>query len=356
MKLLMTCDAVGGVWQYATDLARGLARREVEVVLAVLGPPSVSPSEERDFAVIDTDLPLDWLAAGPDEVLAAGRAVAALAAKHDVDLIHLNSPALAAAAPFPAPVVVAAHGCIGTWFAGLGEATPPDLAWHEALVRDGLAAADVVIAPSASYAAAVQRLYNLGVLPLVVHNGRAALERRDVDPVDGLLTVGRLWDRAKNVALLDRVAACLPIPFRAAGATTAPHGETIATGHLRLLGSLDSDALAQHYAARPIFVSAARFEPFGLAVLEAAQAGCPLILSGIDTFRELWSGAALFVSDDEPDSWLTAIARVREEQGLRDHLSQQARLRAARYSVEAMTAGTLAVYRGLVNRREPLAA
>jgi hypothetical protein len=35
-------------------------------------------------------------------------------------------------------------------------------------------------------------------------------------------------------------------------------------------------------------------EPFGLAVLEAAQAGCPLVLSDLPGFRELWDGAALF--------------------------------------------------------------
>ena len=39
----------------------------------------------------------------------------------------------------------------------------------------------------------------------------------------------------------------------------------------------------------------ARYEPFGLAVLEAAQAGCALVLSDIPTFRELWNGAAQFV-------------------------------------------------------------
>ena len=38
MKILMTADAVGGVWTYALDLAVGLAPRGVEVVLAVLGP------------------------------------------------------------------------------------------------------------------------------------------------------------------------------------------------------------------------------------------------------------------------------------------------------------------------------
>ena len=58
--------------------------------------------------------------------------------------------------------------------------------------------------------------------------------------------------------------------------------------------------LAEHYdtailPTRPIFVSVSRYEPFGLAVLEAAHAGCALVLSDIPTFRELWQGAASFV-------------------------------------------------------------
>ena len=67
MKILLTADAVGGVWQYSMDLARGLRRLGVDTVLAVMGP---SPSEEQltsaagepDLKVIDTGLALDWLA------------------------------------------------------------------------------------------------------------------------------------------------------------------------------------------------------------------------------------------------------------------------------------------------------
>ena len=35
----MTTDAVGGVWTYSRELAGALAGEDVEVVLAVLGPP-----------------------------------------------------------------------------------------------------------------------------------------------------------------------------------------------------------------------------------------------------------------------------------------------------------------------------
>jgi glycosyltransferase involved in cell wall biosynthesis len=372
MKLLMTCDAVGGVWQYANELAAGLADAGIDIVLAVLGPmreqhssgngPKTGtgfsdtkfrfgqgsiPAQGRpgEVLLVETHLPLDWLAAGPDEVLHAGRTIAALAAEHAVDLVHLNSPALAAAGPFPAPTVAVAHGCVGTWFAvAEGAAPPAGLAWHEQLMLAGLLAADVVVAPSASYAAAVKHHYALPTSPLVVYNGRTPAPFVTAGPADHVLTAGRLWDRVKNTGLLDDVAARLPVPFRAAGPITAPHGESVATSQLQLLGELNAAALAAEYGAAPIFVSAATFEPFGLAVLEAAQAGCPLVLSDIDTFRELWTGAALFVSDQDASAYAAAIARIRSEPGLRAHLGEAARQRAARYTAAAMAAGMLAIY------------
>lgn len=351
----MTCDAVGGVWQYATDLADALASAGVEVVLALLGPePAIA--EHANERIVHTGLPLDWLASGPVEVLAAGRTIAALAAERDVDLVHLNAPALAAADAFHVPVVAAAHGCVGTWFGAQGERAPADLAWHEKLTRAGLLAADAIVAPSGSYAAVLQRHYALPETPLVVHNGRAAIGGDRDRIADHVFTAGRLWDRVKNTALLDAVAALLPVPFHAAGPTVAPHGETIAPRYLRLLGTLDPPALASEYCQAPIFVSAASFEPFGLAVLEAAQAGCPLVLSGIDTFRELWTGAALIVPDDDAQAYADAIGRIRTEPGLREHLSQASRQRAARYTPAAMAAGMLAIYRALVAPPERVAA
>ncbi|WP_425229921.1 glycosyltransferase family 4 protein [Sphingomonas sp.] len=357
MKVLMTCDAVGGVWQYATDLAQALAGDGVEVVLAVLGPVHACESGyPTSVELVHTNLALDWLAAGPEEVRHTGRAIAALAAEHRVDVIHLNSPALAAAGPFPAPVVAVAHGCIATWFDAMSEAPPAHLAWHADLVRAGLNAASAVFAPSAAYAAAVQRRYGLGFAPQVVHNGRTPAALAAAQPADHVFTAGRLWDRVKRTPLLDAVAALLPVPFRAAGPVTAPHGERVETSHLHLLGTLDAEALAAEYARQPVFVSAACFEPFGLAVLEAAQAGCPLVLAGIETFRELWAGAALLVPEGDPAAYGAAIARIRGDAGLRAHLSQAAQARALRYTPAAMAAGTLAVYRDLLLAPERRAA
>ena len=358
-RILLTADAVGGVWQYATDLARALASLGVEPVIAILGPPpsEAQRAEAADLRLIDTGLPLDWLSDGPDPVLAAGDAIARLAHEERADLVQLNMPSLAARARFGVPVVAVAHGCVGTWWrAANGTAPDPAYAWADDLTRAGLHAADAVVAPSASYAAAVAAHHGIPE-PLVVHNGRApGTFAADAPPADHVFTGGRLWDRVKNTALLDRVAARLPVPFRAAGSVQGPHGERVGTAHLDLLGQCDAASIARKLASRPIFVSAASFEPFGLAVLEAAAAGCPLVLSGIDTFRELWTGAALFVESEDEDGYIAAIDRVRGDSVLRTHLGEAAQARARRYTPEAMAEQMADLYARLLAEPRQAAA
>ena len=59
-----------------------------------------------------------------------------------------------------------------------------------------------------------------------------------------------------------------------------------------------------------IYASPARYEPFGLGVLEAALSSCALVLGDSPTLREPWSDAALFVPPDDHDALLTALADV----------------------------------------------
>ena len=357
LRILMTTDAVGGVWQYATTLAGSLADHGIEVVLAVAGP-GFGAAQRREAAalpnveVIDTGLPLDWLS-DDASVAAAGAALAGLASTEGVDIVHLNSPTLAADAPFNVPVVAVAHGCVGTWWeAAWGEPLEPQFHWHRERMRRGLTAADQVITPSASYAATLRRYYALSTAPTVIHNGRSiALEAATAPIHDFALTVGRLWDAVKNTATLDAVAERLPIPFKAAGAVTGPHGETATIDHLHALGHVGTDDLARLLAARPAFVSAATFEPFGLAVLEAAGAGCPLVLSDIPTFRELWDGAAIFVEPTDVTGFAAAIERCVWDQVVRRSLGDAARLRARRYSAARMAQAMASTYARLLPQR-----
>jgi len=347
----MTADAVGGVWTYATDLAAALVAHDVTTTIALLGP---SPSAEQRAAVgpiagvelLETGLPLDWLAGEDGSVRAAAGAIRALARDLKADLIHLNSPVLAAGGAQDLPVIAAVHGCVATWWdAAHGDPLPARFAWHEAMMRDGLHAASAVVAPSHSYAVTVARRYGLSSVPYAIHNGRSPLPTVEAAPATGAFTAGRLWDRVKNTALLDAVAA--RVPMRAAGPVTAPHGETVRPEHLRLLGTLEVAGLARELAARPVFVSAARFEPFGLAVLEAAQAGCPLVLADIDTFRELWSDAAIFVRDE--DDYVAAVEGLLADRGEHARWGERAQQRAARYTPVATASAMAALYAGVLS-------
>jgi glycosyltransferase involved in cell wall biosynthesis len=122
------------------------------------------------------------------------------------------------------------------------------------------------------------------------------------------------------------------------------------------VGRLGEEEISAWLGLRPIFVSMSRFEPFGLAVLEAAQAGCPLILSDIPTFVELWGGAAEFVEPNDDEALAAAIERLSSDPEHRRRLADAALERSRQYTPGAMAEGALRVYRALLlpgNQRPP---
>jgi glycosyltransferase involved in cell wall biosynthesis len=351
--VLMSADAVGGVWQYSLDLASGLVRRGLAVTVAVLGP---APSEARIAAaeratgarIVATDLSLDWTAETPEAVLDAARALAGLARTLGADLVHLHSPALALA-DFPVPVAAVCHSCVATWWDAVETGPlPADLAWRHDLTVRGCRAADALLAPTRAHALATARVCDLARPPVVVRNGRApsGVPPRAAAPV--AFTAGRLWDRSKNAAALDRVAARLSVPLRAAGSLDGPNGARGETRHLHRLGRLDDAGIAAELAGRPVFISLARYEPFGLAVLEAAASGCALVLSDIPSFRELWDGVAAFVGADDDAAAAEAVQGFLDDPVRREAAGAAAAQRAGRYGADVMTEGVLGVLHGLL--------
>jgi glycosyltransferase involved in cell wall biosynthesis len=228
-----------------------------------------------------------------------------------------------------------------------------EFSWHRDLVRRGLLAANAVVAPSRSFARDLRQVYDLPFTPMVVNNGRrsANTETRHI-PVQEALAVGRLWDEAKNATVLDHAAALARTPLSAIGAARGPQGQEFRAEHLRHIGHLSDDELAQMLARRPIFVSTAIFEPFGLAILEAAAAGCALVLSDIPTFRELWNGAAVFVSANDAQGFADAVDLLATDQPRRTDLGKRAATRAARYTPESCVALTAAIYDNLLAQEE----
>jgi glycosyltransferase involved in cell wall biosynthesis len=365
-RILMTADAVGGVWTYALELARGLAVADIETTLGVLGPvPSAAQLNDArnvpGLTITQTGFPLDWSAdidATLIEQSAAG--LADLASDIRADVVHLNSPIFASGARFPGPVIGVCHSCLGTWWRAVqGDAPlPAEFAWRGELLKLGYQRCQALVAPSEAFATATATVHRLAVRPVVVHNGRDA-HHRPPSPrsTTSIFTAGRLWDEGKNARTLDRAAALLNAPVYAAGPLTSPDGQITRFDHLRPLGKLNDDQIAEWLAARPIFVSVSRYEPFGLAVLEAASAGCALVLSDIPTFRDLWHDAASFVSADDPVEIAAALQAMLEQPDRRRQQGMEASKRAAIYSVARMTERMLAIYADVTGRfAQPVAA
>jgi glycosyltransferase involved in cell wall biosynthesis len=363
LRLLLTTDAVGGVWTYSLDLAAALAEAEdVAVTLAVLGP---SPNTEQLTAgaatpglqLIDTGLPLDWLAEDAATVRRTAEAVADIASACDTDVVQLHTPALASAGRYPVPVISVVHSCLRTWWAAVKDGPlPSDFAWRSDLVGEGLRRSDVVVTPTLTCGRMVKTAYALPHLPEAVHNGRKPSGVRAAAQVDAAFTAGRLWDEGKNVAAFDRAAALSKADFLAAGPLTGPDGSAARLRHARALGRLDGQALAAHLAARPVFVSPALYEPFGLSVLEAAQAGCALVLSDIPTFQELWAGAAVFVPAGDEVAIAEAVDRLIASPDFRTEMGEEARTRALAYTPELMADAMLGHYRALLGSGRRAAA
>jgi glycosyltransferase involved in cell wall biosynthesis len=339
--LLLTTDAVGGVWRYSLDLASGLAARGVRPIVAVLGPtPDAAQRHESEAAgiqTLETGLALDWTAETPDALADTVAELRRLATRVGATSTHLHAPALAGAEPWPVPVVTVAHSCVATWWRAVrGGELPPDFRWRTEATAAGLRTANAVIAPTQAHADAITACYGPHAIA-VVHNGagRPAIsgERRPA-----VLTAGRLWDEGKNAAALDQVAPALDVPVRAAGPMIGPNGASAALPNLDLLGTLDPASMVRAYTSATVFASLARYEPFGLSVLEAALAGMRLVLSDIPSFRELWDGAAIFVrnGDDPLPALRQALAASHDGRAL---------ARARRYTIDSTVEGTLAVHR-----------
>src|SRR5258708_12356807 len=65
-RILMTADAIGGVWNYCLDLIAGLAFFEVDVVLAVMGSrPSIeqkaAAADISNLTLLESDYKLEWM-------------------------------------------------------------------------------------------------------------------------------------------------------------------------------------------------------------------------------------------------------------------------------------------------------
>jgi glycosyltransferase involved in cell wall biosynthesis len=352
MNVLMSADAVGGVWRYAMDLGGALVARGVNVTVAVMGPPPSAAqafeAERRRLTVVSRPYRLEWMDEPWDDVARAGDWLLALERAVQADIVHLNGYCHAAL-PWRSMPLVVAHSCVCSWWRAVrGEEAPPSWQRYREAVSGGLAAARVVVAPTAAMLRALHREYGVCPRARVIPNGLPFEPVETSAPKEpAILAAGRVWDEGKNIRALCDVAADVPWPVHVAGDDRGIRNTTLAFGAARHLGCMPTEDLSRWYARAAIYALPALYEPFGLSVLEAAQAGCALVLGDIESLRENWQGAAEFVPPDDRQGLANALRRLIDDPARRVDLATRARSRSRRFSIQTTADTYLRVYDGL---------
>ncbi len=354
--VLMTADTVGGVWTYAVELAARLATSGTRTTLATMGEP-LRPDQRSacsgiaGLRVFESAFRLEWMDDPWDDVARAGEWLLALEASEKPDVVHLNGYAHAGL-PWLAPRLVVAHSCVLSWWTAVfGEHAPAKYDRYRLEVGRGLRFADAIVAPTCAMLQALRTSHGITRPGRVIPNGVDAVRLRPGSKEPLVLAAGRLWDAAKNLAVLEAAAPQLRWAVYAAGAGREPEEPSGAPPALRYLGRLSPGELHAWMARAAIYAFPARYEPFGLSVLEAALSGCALVLGDIPSLREVWSDAALYVAPGDVDALVAAIERLASEGELRQSMAIAARRRGLSFSASRMAASYLELYGELRARR-----
>jgi len=358
----MSVDAMGGVWPYALELARHLGAAGVEITMAALGrEPTRAQRDDLarlpGTALRTSTFKLEWMADCWDDVRASGEWLLALEREIKPDLVHLNGFSHGAL-PWSAPSLVVAHSCVLSWWQAVkGVPAPAEWDRYREQVQGGVLTADLVIAPTRAMGCAIREFYGRADVH-VIANGRDS--SGDLHPGEQkhpiVFAAGRLWDEAKNLHVLDRACAGLSWPLYFAGETRGPQGQEFVASNGVSLGVLPSDDAARWLRRAAVYAFPAKYEPFGLSVLEAALCGCALVLGDIPSLRETWADAAVYVAPDDEGQLRQALEKIIAAPAMRLAMARRARERALSFTGLRMASGYLAAYTQLSGTARAAAA
>lgn len=358
MKVLMTTDTVGGVWVYSLELCKALQKFEIQVHLLAMGHWP-SEEQEKEAAALDnvilykSDFKLEWMQDPWEDVKKARKWINCVYHTVNPDLVHLNNYAQVCR-DWECPTISVFHSCVQTWWQAVkGTSAPAQWQQYTETVKNSLQCSDVVVSPSKAILEKAKATHGFTTDTKVIYNGRDLRFPDKKEKEKLIFCVGRIWDEGKNLLMLAKVARNLPWPVYIAGSNTNPStGKTVEIENVHFLGSLTGEEMKDWIQRSSIFVSPTKYEPFGLAILEAAEAGCALALSNIETLQEIWEDAALYFDPEDREAAQHQIMRLIEDEGLTKEYAERALTRSSRYTSDKMATAYYELYQESISKKD----
>ncbi len=164
-----------------------------------------------------------------------------------------------------------------------------------------------------------------------------------VGPRNGYKSFATLLDA------LSLVPRSIPVEVVCVGGGAFDGDEAVVgAGHLVRHVEADDKLLATLYSVASVLVSTSLAEGFGLPVLEAMAAGCPVLISDIPVYREIAATAAAYFAPGDESDLAARLVELLEDDDLRRSRSTTGRERASVQTWEACAAGTANAYRELL--------
>ena len=374
MHILVTTDTLSGVWTYTRELVTGLAGRGVRVTLVSFGEIPVPEQTAwmdslRGLEYRPTAFRLDWMQDAEEHFTESSAYLRALVKERKPDLLHFNHPCYGSLA-VGSPRIVAAHGDLISWWKAVHGHAPKEtqwIRWYRQRLNEGLAAADVAVAPTVWMRDSLRSSYAAPKQSAVIYHGRnPVLFNSYGKKDDSILAVGRHLDAGKQLGLLTQHNHVVPVSIVSSNATArtpripirADVKLAIDETAVSIKGQQTEAQMRALYSRSAVYVATSCYEPDDMTAVEAALSRCAIVANSIPSFREVWGDAALYFRTNDATSLATTIQRLSQDRDLRRTYANRAFQRAHEcFTAKRMVDEYVSLYdRVLQNRIQSLAA
>ena len=117
---------------------------------------------------------------------------------------------------------------------------------------------------------------------------------------------------------------------------------------IHLTGYVSDEQLSALYQMASLYIHPSLYEGFGLTILEAMAAGCPVITSDSYSLPEVAGDAALLVDPYNVDDIAEAILSLWQDQSLKTNLVNRGLARAKQFTWDQCASRVAEIYQSVV--------